>query len=274
MHRIFLILLLNSLLLSPAIAKENKIALIIGNSDYQHAVPLKNPANDALDMAKTLKTLDFDVRLITDASKNDMDIAVKEFIQKLKMTKGTGMFFYAGHGSQLEGDNYLIPVDTYIEKETEIKHKGFNIASLMTSMKKANNRTNIIVLDACRDNPFTEGFQKNSRSLGKEGGSRGLKNKSIKLSSGLSKLDAPPNTILAFATAPGRVAKDGVGRNSPYTAQLIEKMQMEGITVEQVFKEVRAEVIKQTNSQQIPWESSSLVSDFYFVEKKAIPLGW
>lgn len=272
--RLLSLLLVSLILSSVVFANENKIALVIGNSDYKHAVPLKNPVNDALDMAKALKNLNFEVRLLTDANKSDIDRAAEEFVLKLVATKGVGMFFYAGHGSQLEGDNYLIPVDTYIEKETEIKDKGFNIAVLMSSMKKANNLANIIVLDACRDNPFTGGFHDNSRSLGENSDSRGLKNKSIKLSSGLSKLDAPPNTILAFATAPGRVAKDGEGRNSPYTEQLIEKMQMEGITVEQVFKEVRAEVIDQTNGQQVPWESSSLVSDFYFVEKKAIPLGW
>ena len=256
-------------------ANDDKEALIIGNGAYQYAVPLKNPVNDALDIAKTVKKLGFKTRLLTDASKQDIEQAIEEFIAKLKENKGVGLFYYAGHGSQLEGDNYLIPVDTYVEAERELKHKGYKIARLLNEMKGANNATNIIILDACRDNPFAGGFKTASRSLGSGmEGSRGLRRKGPKLSSGLSKLDAPPNTLLAYATAPGKVAKDGVARNSPYTTMLIDAMQKEGITVEQVFKEVRGNVLKETKGEQVPWESSSLVSDFYFVEKREIPVGW
>jgi len=256
-------------------ADDSKDALIIGNGRYLHAAVLKNPVNDALDIARTLKKLDFKVRLLTDASKDEIETAVEEFIANLKNNKGTGLFYYAGHGSQLEGDNYLIPVDTNVEEEAELKYKGFKITKLLDEMKKANNETNIIILDACRDNPFAGDFQTASRSLtGSEEGIRALKRKGPKLNSGLSKLDAPPNTLLAYATAPGKVAKDGVSRNSPYTTMLIEAIQKEGITVEQVFKEVRSKVLEVTNGEQVPWESSSLVSDFYFVEKREIPVGW
>lgn len=260
---------------SSVIAGVSKEALIIGNSAYKYATPLKNPVNDALDIAKTLKKLDFKVRLLTDASKLDIEKAIIAFIEKLKSDKGVGLFYYAGHGSQLEGDNYLIPVDTYVEEERELKHKGYKIATLLNEMKSANNATNIIILDACRDNPFAGGFKTASRSLGGGiEGSRGLRRKGPKLSSGLSKLDAPPNTLLAYATAPGKVAKDGADRNSPYTTMLIDAMQKEGITVEQVFKEVRSNVLTETKGEQVPWESSSLVSDFYFVEKREIPVAW
>lgn len=258
-----------------AAATQDKEALIIGNGAYKFAAPLKNPVNDALDIAKTVKKLGFKTRLLTDASKQEIEQAIESFIAKLKENKGVGLFYYAGHGSQLEGDNYLIPVDTYVEAEKELRHKGYKIAKLLNEMKQANNATNIIILDACRDNPFAGGFKTASRSLG--GGtesSRGLRRKGPKLSSGLSKLDAPPNTLLAYATAPGKVAKDGADRNSPYTTMLIDAMQKEGITVEQVFKEVRSKVLEETKGEQVPWESSSLVSDFYFVEKREIPVGW
>jgi len=255
-------------------AANKRIALVIGNSAYQHATPLKNPVNDAIDIAKTLRKLEFKVRLVTDASLKNIEIAVEEFIAKLKTVKGAGVVFYAGHGSQLEGYNYLIPVDATVQAEYELKEKAYNIALLLDAMKKAKNETNIIILDACRDNPFAGGFQNASRSLGEKGKDRAIRLKVPVLSSGLSKLDAPPNTLIAFATAPGKVAADGKGRNSPYTKQLIRSMQREGLTVEQVFKEVRGEMLAQSQGKQIPWESSSLVSDFYFKPRRSIPTGW
>jgi uncharacterized caspase-like protein len=268
-------LLLLILSLAPgAVYAAGKYALLIGNSDYQGAVKLKNPVNDATDMARTLKKLNFKVRLLTDASKPDIEKAVIEFIDHLRNDRGTGLFFYAGHGSQLEGDNYLIPVDATVSAEHELKHKAYNVALLLDAMKKAGNETNIIVLDACRDNPFADGFQAASRSLGESSDSRAIRPKTPKLSSGLSKLDAPPNTLVAFATAPGRVAHDGNGRNSPYTEALMKSVQREGLTVEQVFKEVRAALLEQSGGKQVPWESSSLVSDFYFKPRKSIPSGW
>lgn len=256
-------------------AKTDKFALVIGNSDYTHIPKLKNPANDAKDMAKALKKLDFDVTLLRDASKLEIEFSVKQFTEKLKETGGVGMFFYAGHGSQLEGDNYLVPVNVNVTQESEIKSKAYNIAFLLGSMRQAKNNTNIIVLDACRDNPFKELAAKNTRSAAGGKGGRGLvKINAPELNSGLSKLDAPPNTLIAYATAPGKVALDGSGRNSPYTRQLVKAIQREGLTVDQVFKEVRAGVLDKTKGAQIPWESSSLVADFYFKPRRTIPAGW
>lgn len=255
---------------APSASAEGKHALIIGNGNYRNAPVLKNPVNDATDIAKVLRRLKFDVRLVTDASIKDIEKAVENFISRISTDQGIGLFFYAGHASQIEGNNYLIPVDALIQAESELKFKGYNIAKLLDFLNQAKNEQNIIVLDACRDNPFAGDFKSSSRSLSSE--NRGLVK--IKLNPGLSKLDAPPNTLIAYATAPGKVALDGEGRNSPYSNALIQSMQSEGLTVEQVFKEVRTRLLDETNGKQIPWESSSLVSEFYFKPRKTLPTGW
>lgn len=270
----FVVFSLSFSLTTSICAANKKIALIIGNGTYQYATPLKNPVNDAIDNAKTLQKLEFKVRLVTDVSLKDIEFAVEEFIAKLTATKCVGVMFYAGHGSQLERNNYLIPVDVTVQAEHELKEKAFNIALLPDALKKAKNETNIIILDACRDNPFAGGFKNASRSLSDKGTDRAIRLNTPVLSAGLSKLDVPPNTLIAFATAPGKVAADGEGRNSPYTKQLIRSMQREGLTVEQVFKEVRGKMLAESQGKQIPWESSSLVSDFYFKPRRSIPTGW
>ena len=257
----------------PLLAEEgNKYALVIGNSHYQHTPVLKNPVNDASDMAATLAELGFDVQLIVDASKDEIEGAASTFTDKLKVSKGVGLFFYAGHGSQLEGENYLIPIDVDLRSEYELRDKGYSISYLLKLLGKIKNQTNIIILDACRDNPFNNSFQSASRSV--SDADRGIKIQERKLSAGLSKLQAPSNTLIAFATAPGKVAADGDDRNSPYTQQLIKSMQQEGYSLEKVFKEVRSEVLQLTGGKQIPWESSSLVSEFYFKPRRSMPVGW
>lgn len=255
-------------------ASDSRYALVIGNSDYQYASPLKNPKNDSSDIAAALEDLYFETTLLQNATKQQIEIEVEKFLTKLKEEQSVGLFYYAGHGVQLQGDNFLVPIETQAGTDQQIKNQSFNIANLLSGMRKIKTATNIIILDACRDNPFKSIASAGSRSAAPTN-SRGLVNKNIpKLDTGLSKLNAPPNTLIAFATAPGRVAQDGYGRNSPYTNQLIESMQRSGLTVGQVFRQVRASVVAKTKGEQVPWESSSLIQDFYFKPRASIPMGF
>ena len=268
---IFIVFVLSS---SVVIASDSRFALVIGNSEYQYASPLKNPKNDSSDIAATLDALYFETMLLQNATKQQIETEVEKFLEKLKQEDGVGLFYYAGHGVQLQGDNYLVPVETQAGTDQQIKNQSFNIANLLSGMRKLKTATNIIILDACRDNPFKNIAKAGSRSASPIN-SRGLKNKNIpKLDTGLSKLNAPPNTLIAFATAPGRVAQDGYGRNSPYTNQLIKSMQRSGLSVAQVFRQVRASVVSKTKGEQVPWESSSLIEDFYFKPRASIPMGF
>jgi len=256
-------------------ASDGRYALVIGNSNYQYATKLPNPKNDSADIASTLEDLYFETTLLHDASKPQIEQAVKKFLRRLgRDDEGVGLFYYAGHGVQLQGDNYLVPVEVNVGTEQQIKHASFNIAHLLNGMRELNTATNIIIMDACRDNPFINIAKEGTRSVD-SGDSRGLVKVTIpELDTGLSKLDAPPNTLIAFATAPGRVALDGDGRNSPYTAKLIESMQRTGLTIGEVFRQVREAVLNVSKGSQIPWESSSLVQDFYFKPRAAIPMGF
>jgi len=251
---------------------DERYALIIGNSQYQYATKLSNPTNDSGDIKEVLEDLFFDTTLLQNASNSQIKKAVIQFLEKLKSNPDSvGLFYYAGHGVQIKGENYLIAVDSNPNGNTDLSQQSFNISQLLNGMRKAKNSTNIIILDACRDNPFNE---KDSGLL-TANDSRGLIRKSTSdVSSGLSKLDAPSNTIIAFATAPGRVAQDGKDRNSPYTQKLIESMQRSGININEVFRQVREEVLEMTNGEQIPWETSSLINDFYFKPRVSIPIGF
>ncbi|HVS81849.1 MAG TPA: caspase domain-containing protein [Pyrinomonadaceae bacterium] len=220
-----------------------RVALVIGNGSYTNAPPLKNPPNDARDMAATLKQLGFTVASAIDADQRTMKRLIREFGQQLK-SGGQGLFYYAGHGVQLRGRNYLIPANAEIMSETDVEDQGVDISLVLGLMDEAANGLNIVILDACRNNPFARSF----RSAG----------------SGLAQVDAPTGTLIAYATSPGRVASDGQGRNGLYTSELLSQMRVTGIGVEEMFKRVRAGVQRQTSGQQVPWESSSLVGDFYF----------
>jgi hypothetical protein len=226
---------------TPSGAK--RIALVIGNGAYTKAPPLKNPPNDARDVAATLKQLGFTVASAIDADQRTMKRLIREFGQQLK-SGGQGLFYYAGHGVQLRGRNYLIPANAEIQSETDVEDQGVDISLVLGLMDEAENGLNIVILDACRNNPFARSF----RSAG----------------SGLAQVDAPTGTLIAYATSPGRVASDGQGRNGLYTSELLSQMRVTGIGVEEMFKRVRAGVQRQTSGQQVPWESSSLVGDFYF----------
>ncbi len=240
------------MLLVAALARaESRVALVIGNGAYQEA-PLKNPVNDARDMATKLRELGFQVIDRFDADRQTMRQALREFEQRLRQQRGVGLFYYAGHGVQLKGQNYLIPVGVDIRQEFEVPDEALDADAVLRAMESAGNELNIVILDACRNNPFT-------RSLGSAG-------------PGLARMDGPAGTFIAYATAPGAISQDGnEGRNSPYTRYLLAAMSTPGLGLEQVFKRVLVAVERETGGAQIPWVASSLRGDFFFRPPEATP---
>lgn len=220
-----------------------RFALVIGNSRYSEA-PLKNPGNDADAIAEQLRKMGFAVTLKLDAGRMEMVDAIRSFGNALAQQKGVGLFYFAGHGVQLAWRNYLIPVDAVIEEVSEIRAKAVDVATLLQGLTKAGNPMNVVILDACRDNPF---------------GKARVEQK------GLSQQDAPPGTLLAYATSPGNTAADGGGTNGLYTEYLLREMRAREAKIEDIFKRVRLNVRRQSQGRQIPWESTSLEEDFYFM---------
>jgi uncharacterized caspase-like protein len=225
---------------------EPRVALIIGNNAYASA-PLHNPVNDARAMARALETTGFSVILKTDATQPELTAALREFGNRLAGGgPGTvGLFYFAGHGMQIKGRNFLIPVGANIEHEDEVSYQALDAQAVMDKMESAGNGTNIVILDACRNNPFVRSFRSGRQ--------------------GLAQMDAPVGTLVAFSTAPGSIASDGQGGNGLYTAHLLTAIKQPGQKVEDVFKQVRSAVLRDSNKRQVPWEASSLVGDFYFV---------
>lgn len=232
-----------------AAANNDRIALIIGNGSYRSS-PLKNPVNDAEDIAKVLRKLGFSVTLKTDSSQRTMETAIHNFGKRLR-SGGIGLFYYAGHGMQVKGSNYLIPVGANIQTESDIKYKAVDAGQILGKMEDAGNDLNIVILDACRDNPFARSFRSSSR--------------------GLARMDAPKGSLIAYATAPGSVAADGAGRNGIYTKHFLRHVTAPGLKVEEVLKRIRNDVMNETGDKQVPWESSSLTGDFYFNKQQSGP---
>lgn len=226
--------------ISPAVAS-GKAALVIGNSDYLTA-PLANPANDAKAIAQRLGHLGFTVKSLINLDQPSMYEAVEIFFRENAGTS-TLLFFYAGHAVQLNGKNYLIPVDAPLSAD-DLLSRLFDLRFLVGKLSEAGGKTKLVILDACRNNPFSSRPQ---------------------ASSGLAEMNAPLGTFIAFSTAPGATAEDGDGIHSPYATHLLANLSRPGAKIEDVFKEVRVRVNEATQGAQIPWESTSLESDFYFV---------
>jgi len=227
-----------------------RVVLVIGNSAYAHAPALPNPVNDARAMGQTLRGLGFTVVEVRDGSKARMAEAITQVRDALQGRQGIGMLYYAGHGLQVDARNYMVPVDARMAKAADVAQQTVEVGSVIEAFKAAGNRMNILVLDACRDNPF--------------GG--------ITTGKGLAPLDAPSGTFLAYATAPGNVAEDGDVKsgNGLYTQFLLQELKKPQARIEDVFKRVRFAVRQASGGRQIPWESTSLEEDFQFNDGRLI----
>lgn len=219
-----------------------RIALVIGNSAYSGSAALANPANDAKAMSEQLRKLGFQVLELRDGSRSQMTEAIDDVRKRLQGKGGVGMLYYAGHGVQIDWRNYMVPVDARPRSQTEVVAQAVDVDTVINAFKQAGNRVNILVLDACRNNPF-EGTA------------------SVK---GLAQIDAVPGTFLAYATAPGNIADDGDGSNGLYTSYLLQELAKPTARIEDVFKRVRLQVRQKSGGNQIPWESTSLEDDFVF----------
>jgi hypothetical protein len=231
--------------MSDALA-ENRIALVIGNANYATVTALPNPANDARAMAKFLSTAGFQVLQAPDLSQTEMRRTIGDFASMVtdKGPDTVALVFYAGHGLQVDGENYLVPVDAKIQREADVPLQAVRLADLMNALASVPSKTRIVILDACRNNPFSDINKTTGR--------------------GLAIVDAPTGSLVSYSTAPGTEALDGDGANSPYTSALLKIGQKPDLPVEQMLKLVRLAVNDATNRQQIPWESSSLTTDFSF----------
>ena len=224
-----------------------RIALIIGNSDYGAAFGnLANPVNDADAMAAALTALGFKVELLKDVDQKNMKRAIARFGANLRQAgrSATGLFFYAGHGLQTGGINYLVPVNAAIEAEADVDLESVAADTVLRQMEEAGTATNIVILDACRNMPLARSLRSGTR--------------------GLARMEAPNGSFVAYSTAPGSVAVDGTGRNSPFVAALVTAIQQKGQPIETIFRTVRRSVLQATGGRQTPWDSSSLIDPFYF----------
>jgi carboxyl-terminal processing protease len=241
------------LVFATAAAAEPRVALVIGNSAYKGDLPaLPNPANDARLMAKTLKSVGFEVVEAEDATADEIKQAIATFSEKLAAAgaEGTGLFFYAGHGVQVAGENYMIPIDAKLRREADVALQAVAASAVLQQMDFAGSAVNIIILDACRNNPLPSSARSVSR--------------------GLAEIKATPRgSFIAYSTAPGSTAADGDGINSPYTKALAETITQPGLSIADVFQEVRTKVLASTGNTQTPWDSSSLTGRFYFKPPEA-----
>lgn len=224
---------------------QRRVALVIGNGDYQNASRLANPTNDAADMATALSELGFQLvggRAHLNQTADQMKQLIVQFGERIGV--GVGLFYYAGHGVQSQGHNYLIPIEAKILREKTLEFDAVDVNRVLAELDAAGNGFNIVILDACRNSPFGRSWRSADQ--------------------GLAQVNAPEGTLIAYATSPGRVANDGAGRNGTYTGELLRQMRVPGITIEETFKTVRAAVKTASQNQQTPWESSSLVGKFCF----------
>lgn len=230
---------------------EQRVALVIGNSNYRNAPQLANPDNDAQSMAQFLNSAGFEVISATDLGQNDMLRVVQDFSAKVyaRGPNTVAMVYYAGHGVQLAGENYLVPVDAKVSNQTDLVNDSVRLVDVMSTLETIPSRMRIVILDACRNNPFP-----NVNDAGR----------------GLAIVDAPNGSIVGYSTAPGAEALDGNGGHSPYTQAFLNVAREPNVPIEQLFKRVRLQVNQTTGGAQIPWESSSLTSDFTFFGDTAV----
>lgn len=224
---------------------EMRKALVIGCSSYQHAGALVNPLNDANGIEISLQKLGFEVIKALDPTQKELKMIIDSFGEKLKGCH-VGLFYFAGHGVQVKGLNYLIPIDANLSTERMVEYDCVEAGRVLAHMEDARTSVNLMILDACRNNPF-------ERSWGRGIGQRGL-----------ASMDAPKGSLIAYSTAPGRTASDGEGKNGLYTEILLKYIYGKGTPINTLFQKVRLDVMERSSEEQIPWESTSLTADFYF----------
>jgi hypothetical protein len=229
---------------------QKRVALVIGNSAYQHTTKLANPKNDAIEMAASLKKVGFAVVEGFELDKAAFDRKLREFAAALKGAD-TGLLFYAGHGLQVAGQNFLVPTDAKAEDSDALEFEMVRVDIIHRIMER-HTQTNILFLDACRDNPL-------ARSL-----ARGMGTRSAEVTSGLARIESGVGTLISFSTQPGNVALDGTGRNSPYTAALVKYINSGSGDLGTILISVRNDVMKETQRKQVPWENSALTGQFFF----------
>jgi len=235
---------------SNAALAENRVALVIGESAYRMVTPLPNPANDAQAMSQLLSDAGFEVTTAADLSQKEMNEKVGDFAAKIaaKGPDTVALMFYAGHGLQIDGENYLAPVDLDPKRETDIPLQAVRLNDILNTLNSVPSKMRILLLDACRNNPFP--------AINKTAGH------------GLALVDTKtgiPGTFLSYSTSPGSEAEDGNGADSPYTTALLTAAREPGVPIEEAFKRVRVAVNKVTEGRQTPWDSSSLTEDFRFI---------
>lgn len=223
----------------------DRVALLIGNGAYPNGSALKNPTNDARDLAKKLRLFGFTTATVTDGTKAEMETALETFKKRLTTAK-VGLLFFAGHGFQGKGENYLVAVDSKTTGEIEARNSSLSLNLVIETMEDTPTDTNIIILDACRNNPFERAWTRNL------------------VSRGLAPVYAPKGTLIAYATSPGQTASDGEGKNGAYTASLLQHLDAVDCSIETMFKRVRNTLSAATNGKQISWEHTSLAREFYF----------
>ena len=228
-----------------------RVALVLGNAEYEHTVPLANPRNDAEAISAALEDLGFDVFDGYDLTRAETEDLIRVFARAAGDAT-TALLYYAGHGLEVAGVNYLVPVDAQISDEADLKFETINLADIMTLMEQEE-RTNLIFLDACRDNPMAGNLARN------------MGTRSAAIGRGLARVDTGVGTMIAYATQPGNVALDGTGKHSPFTSALLDHISTPSLDVEIMMRRVRRDVMDLTAGQQVPWSSSSLTGGFSFM---------
>lgn len=228
-----------------SVVVQRKIALVIGCNGYEFAGHLSNPLNDANDVKQKLFELGFDVMHVQNANLKEMKIEIDNFGTELEKYD-VGLFYFAGHGVQVNGLNYLIPVDANLKNERTVEYDCVRVDRVLSHMEASKNKVNLIVLDACRNNPF-------ERSWGRDLSQRGL-----------AVMEAPKGSLIAYSTSPGKIASDGEGKNGLYTGILVQQINSVNISITQLFQKVRKLVMDKSKDEQVPWESTSLTADFFF----------
>ena len=236
---------------TAAEAAPDRVALVIGNGAYKSVAPLPNPGNDAADMATALRRIGFDVVEGRDLDKRAMEAKIIEFSRKLD-DANLALFFYAGHGLQVSGKNYLVPVDAKVERAADLSFETIDVSQVLAQME-GDKRVNLVFLDACRDNPL-------ARSLARTMGTR-----SAAVGQGLASIQSAIGTLIGYATQPDNVALDGSGRNSPFTTAMLKHLPTPGLDISVLMRRVRADVVQATGQKQVPWDHSSLMGDVVLV---------